>query len=257
MKSFLVAIPAVAIAFATTASAADMGLPMKAPAPLATPVFSWTGCYLGGNVGAGANFSSWTDSEYEGNGIGAVAGGQVGCNYQIKRLVVGIEGEFDWSGIRNRYNENYPEIGDPDYNNGSYIYSTQTQNLWDSTLALRAGFTPWDDLLIYGKVGAAWGSFKNSETCCNYSALDPDNYSYYSGAKVVTGLVFGAGFEYAITQNWTAKLEYEYIDYGNPSFNFAYNSQNDGTPVSGSYTTTNGQHMQIVKVGLNYLFTMR
>jgi outer membrane immunogenic protein len=146
--------------------AADMPLKVPAYVPTAT-VFNWTGCYIGANVGDGWNDSGWSDSYYYGNGIGAVAGGQAGCNYQINKFVVGAEGEFDWSGITNNTSYNDPTT-DPAYA-GSYAYSTRTQNRWDATLALRAGFVPLDNLLIYGKVGVAWGSYKLSTACCNYA----------------------------------------------------------------------------------------
>ena len=84
------------------ATAADLRLPVKAAPVAAAPLFSWTGCYVGAHVG-GATIHTFTATNFEGsastsdNGSGAVAGGQVGCNYQQGNWVFGVEGEGAWS----------------------------------------------------------------------------------------------------------------------------------------------------------------
>jgi len=82
------------------AKAAD--LPVRAPAYVA-PVFSWTGFYIGGNIGGawaqrdvtdsvlGLNFDNGTS-----NGV-FIGGGQIGGNYQVGNFVRGVEGDFDWA----------------------------------------------------------------------------------------------------------------------------------------------------------------
>ena len=90
-------------------SAADMALPMKA-APVVP--FTWTGCYVGVQAGIGAQTDGFASTfvgrdleSFSGNGangLGAIAGGQIGCNYQINQLVVGVEGDGVWSGIKTR-----------------------------------------------------------------------------------------------------------------------------------------------------------
>src|ERR1700688_716690 len=88
------------IGFASMASAAD--LPVKAP--VAAPAYSWTGCYIGGNLGGG-----WTHKEFhfraedEGtlNVGGFVGGGQVGCDYQFaSNWLIGVQGMFDGTTIK-------------------------------------------------------------------------------------------------------------------------------------------------------------
>ena len=81
---------------AAPAMAAD--LPAKAP-PYVAPAWSWTGCYVGVHAGGGIHHSDYTDDAGQGGNIGAVAGGQAGCNYQIRQLVVGIEGEAYWANL--------------------------------------------------------------------------------------------------------------------------------------------------------------
>ncbi len=91
-----------------SAQAAD--LPRRpAPAPVAPvayapPVYNWSGFYVGGNIGAGFANSSWTDP-FTGahdtfNKSGFLGGGQVGANVQFNALVLGIEGDFDWTGLK-------------------------------------------------------------------------------------------------------------------------------------------------------------
>src|ERR1700751_1919277 len=75
-----------------------------APVAYAPPVYNWSGFYVGGNLGAGFADSSWTDP-FTGahdtfNKTGFIGGGQVGANWQINALVLGIEGDFDWTGLK-------------------------------------------------------------------------------------------------------------------------------------------------------------
>src|SRR2546429_6563124 len=83
-----------AIVCAGAASAADLAarpMPYAAPAP----VFSWTGCYVGVHGGAGVLLDQGFESGgvmRDRHGVGGLAGGQIGCNYQTGMLVLGIEG---------------------------------------------------------------------------------------------------------------------------------------------------------------------
>ena len=98
--SAAVAVSAVfGIGAASAADLAGKAMPYAAPAP----VFSWTGCYVGVHAGAGVlldqGFQSQTSSD-DRHGVGGLAGGQIGCNYQTGMLVLGIEGEGFWSGMK-------------------------------------------------------------------------------------------------------------------------------------------------------------
>src|ERR1700726_4574474 len=69
--------------------------------PVAAPVFSWTGFYIGGNLGGGWNRGNVVDSAFgvnfpNGNSTSFLGGGQVGGNYQIGAFVIGAEAAFDW-----------------------------------------------------------------------------------------------------------------------------------------------------------------
>src|SRR2546430_16816788 len=100
LKIFSAALAVSAVVCAGAASAADLAarpMPYAAPAP----VFSWTGCYVGVHGGAGVLLDQGFEArgaQFDRHGIGGLAGGQIGCNYQTGMLVLGIEGEGFWSG---------------------------------------------------------------------------------------------------------------------------------------------------------------
>lgn len=108
MKKLLIAGVALAALIGTPALAADMEV--KVPLPPA-PVFSWSGCYLGGNAGGAVSHVTTTDTlgttgtgvaQYQANGsptmdsIGVTVGGQIGCNWQVNRVVFGIEADGEY-----------------------------------------------------------------------------------------------------------------------------------------------------------------
>src|SRR5438876_8537115 len=105
-KALLGSVALAALAFCGPAWAADM--PRKAPvappaAAPAAPVVTWTGCYVGGNIGGGWALKDWANpsSDFDGGGPGPrgtaalggfVGGGQIGCDYQFSgSWVIGIQ----------------------------------------------------------------------------------------------------------------------------------------------------------------------
>ena len=258
------------------ASAADM--PVKAyKVPVAAPAaFSWTGCYIGAHAGYGwgrnkndfgtAVRSGATeepgpafDSEFgpfDHNTRGGVLGGQAGCNYQFQQnWVVGIEGELFWSGLKGSFTapEDGGGVGDP----GTFT-QFESRNRWDADLALRLGYT-WGRSLLYGKAGVAIGNFNYIETHDDFPTTHScpgvafvgnqfiNGQCSVSFSKTAPGLLLGVGWEYAFTNNWSGKVEYNYINFG--SFNLPY--PNAAAPIQ-SFSVHETKH--IVKVGVNYLF---
>jgi outer membrane immunogenic protein len=179
-----------ALAFNGSAFAADMAV--KAPPP--PPVFSWTGCYVGGNLGGG-----WTHKHFEftdggqlfdegtlGQG-GFIGGGQLGCDYQFgSNFVVGVQGMFDGTTIK----------GTETFFSGIDQFNEQyAVNLhWFTTLTGRVGFLATPSLLLYGKGGAAWVN---------------ERINYVPGVEVVastgnttrSGWDAGAGIEWMFAPN--------------------------------------------------------
>lgn len=253
----LLATAAAAVGFSSAAFAADLGIPLKAE-PVAPPPYSWTGCYIGAQVGGGLQTDAFANYEggYYANGGqnqyggGAIAGGQLGCNYQTGwqalggAVVLGIEGDGFWSSMRNSNTYGYQ------YTDGEgYSETYKTQNKWDADIAARFGLA-FGQTLLYSKLGAAWGHF-------NFSYTESYNYSpnYYSdnGSATLPGVLLGLGVEYAVLPHWTVKLEYDYYGYLQKSvaFNECYSGVCDTTY---QYNETLGASKQIVKVGVNYKF---
>ena len=136
---------AAAISLTGSALAADLPVYSKAPAPL----WSWTGCYAGLNVGIGWSKVGMADGAGNsldiGNGNGAMGGGQVGCDYQIsKSWVIGVEGEFDAAKLEGN-------ALDP---TGTIF--TNTKLPWTSTVTGRLGYVIEPITLLSFRGGAAF-----------------------------------------------------------------------------------------------------
>jgi outer membrane immunogenic protein len=229
----------------TAARAAD--LPVKAPPPPPMPVFSWTGFYIGANVGGAWANGGWRDSllltNFNNNNNGVfIGGGQVGGNYQIGSFVIGGEWDFDWAANNN----NSTGVIIPGVGN---ILVTNN-NRWITTVAARFGFAV-DHWLFYGKAGGGWVGTNNltvtnvttgvSLTCGNFTNCGNNNTG---------GWLVGAGIEYAFAPNWTVKAEYDYLGLGNRSFTIPATSP----LLAGDTFNSNNRNVQMVKVGVNYLF---
>jgi outer membrane immunogenic protein len=234
------------------ASAADLAVKAM---PYAAPVrvFSWTGCYAGVHAGAGAMRDSVgaislmeVGTDY--TGTGGLAGGQLGCNYQDGNWVFGLEGEGYWSGMKST---------DTSLNSEGFGSRETAKNKYDFSIAARAGIT-FDRTLVYGKAGWVWGKFDFLSTdtrfCCSITGgprLITD-----AASDTLNGLLLGVGIEHALTNNWTVKLEYNYLKYGSKELSFT-TCDNDRIPTCfAAGTTTVHADKQIFKIGANYLFNM-
>jgi outer membrane immunogenic protein len=231
MRSLLVAVGLAALS--GTAMAADMSRPVyKAPPAGVMPVaYDWTGFYIGGHVGYGWAEKDWRDAfglNVSSKADGFLGGGQVGFNYQIGQFVLGAEGDFSWSGITGG-TSTAAFIGAP----LGATFNTDVN--WVSTLTGRVGLA-FDRWLVYGKGGVAWA---NDTFSTNFYTLPASA----SVSETRIGWTAGAGVEYAFAPQWTAKLEYNYMDFGTRAVSFA-----PGT------LTDIDQQMHVVKLGVNYKF---
>jgi opacity protein-like surface antigen len=259
MKQLFLAGAAVAALAAVPAMAADM--PLKAPPP-PPPVFSWTSCYLGGHVGIGidVNRNDFVNAVASGAGEagegfgpfnnqsqgGGVAGAQLGCNYQIDQTwVVGIEGEGLWTDITSGVTE--PEdAADP----AGTFSRFESRNRWDADVAFRLGYAA-DRSLIYGKAGVAWGGFDFTEWHDDF----PTTHGCPGGGtcsvtftETRPGLLLGGGWEYAVSNYLTFKVEYNFIAFRKGDIPYP-----DAAAAIQSFSVSDTVH--IVKFGLNWRFS--
>ena len=236
------------------AKAADLppAQPMAPRAPVAyipaAPMFSWTGFYIGGNVGGGWSRGNVTDSFFgvnfnNSNSASFLGGGQIGGNYQIGSFVIGAEADFDWF-ANNNNSGNGTTVVLP--GGAATVLQASANNRWETTLAARFGYA-WDHALFYGKAGGGWvgaGNFTVTNVGTGASVA-------LSNSNTNVGWLVGAGVEYAFTQNWTAKLEYDYLALNNASFTVTVPS----TGIVDTFTN-GGRNIQTVTVGINYLFNL-
>ncbi len=226
-------------AMCTSAFAADLAPRMayKASPAAVAPQFSWTGCYVGGNAGYGQASRNWNTTattpvtafiSQHTSGGGFVGGGQLGCDYQSGNWVVGIEGMFDGSTIN--YNTSL---------NGILPGASLTDKVDGfGTVTGRLGWAA-DRSLLYVKAGGAWDR-------TNGAINGPAGFSSESHSANNSGWVVGGGWEYALTQQWSGKIEYDYMGFGNRTV---------GYPLTTAGTVTFAkQNLQTILAGLNYHF---
>ena len=237
---------------AFAANAADLPPAPRAPVPYmpaAIPVFSWTGFYIGGNLGGAWSRGNVVDSRFgvnfdNGNQASFVGGGQIGGNYQIGSFVIGAEAVFDWLANNNNSGNGTSVPAIPALGTPAAILRASANNRWETTLAARFGYA-WDHALFYGKAGGGWvgaGNFAVTNVGTGASVA-------FNNGNTNTGWLVGAGFEYAFTQNWTTKVEYDYLALNNASYNVTV----PGLGVVDTFTN-GGRNVQTLTVGVNYLF---
>jgi outer membrane immunogenic protein len=160
-------------------------------------------------------------------------------------LVLGIEGEGFWSGMK----INQDQFGFGPSSN-TIIGSTRIRNKWDYDVAFRLGVA-FDRALVYGKAGWVVGGFDwNFGTTPAFPFGGPFTNR---GSSTLDGLLIGVGLEYAFLNNWTVKFEYDYLGFG--SKNVLFNGSCPSClPTTYTFTQNVSFDKHIFKVGLNYLF---
>jgi outer membrane immunogenic protein len=228
-RSLCLAIAAVAFG-AISAQAADMPPrpPMFYKAPVAEQGFNWSGFYAGLNAGYDWGRTSWNDpaaGAASGNfrASGGLIGGQLGYNWQTGNAVLGIETDADWMNVKG----STAGSGGVCATDGGG--QCQTQQNWLGTTRVRAGYA-FDRWLPYLTGGVAYGNIK---------AMQPTGTSTSTRA----GWAAGAGLEYGINRNWSAKVEYLHIDLGTATFMGA---------ASGTNTLAVPLTDNLVRAGINY-----
>jgi outer membrane immunogenic protein len=246
-----------AIAVGGSAFAAE---PLPAPPP-PVPVFTWSGVYLGGQIGYAWGkdnviFSGTDNALNLANGSfgegpqGVIGGGHVGYNLQYNRWVLGLEGSVDGTSLRKT-------VGVPlaasDGVTGSMTASSNAGV--QGSVRGRIGLA-WDRVLLFGTGGVALTSFNTTYT---------DSTGFFTGVPGTNanisvtraGYTFGGGIEYAITNNWSVQAEYRYSNFGHTNdFPFSNPSAIVGLPPGGFFFAQHYLKENQVQVGFSYRFDM-
>jgi outer membrane immunogenic protein len=231
-----------AFAFSAAALAADM--PVKAPPPVVVAVYNWTGLYIGIQGGY-----AWGDTRHEQQVFaadtgdfrikGGLVGGTVGYNYQVNSIVLGIEADYSWSGIK----------GDA----GPFVVGTfgcglaprgcVTEVEHFGTVRGRLGVVA-NQFLIFASGGWAYG--RVHAFLDGVSGQPPFGYN---GSGYRSGWAAGGGVEYGFTPNLSAKLEYLRVDLGK----LTYGQPGMVACNLGSCATATAE-FNVIRAGLNWRF---
>jgi outer membrane immunogenic protein len=204
------------VAFAGAASAADMPARMATKAVPYLAVYNWTGFYVGANLGYG--WARDTAGGASTNLNGVIGGGQIGYNWQMNNLVVGLETDFQGSGQK----ASASGVG----------FSVTERVRYFGTVRGRIGYA-WDRTLLYATGGYAYTNVGGDLTVGAVTA---------STNTTKSGYTVGAGLEYAFAGPWSAKIEYLYVDSGTTSLTLA--------GITSDVRIKNN----IARVGINYRF---
>jgi outer membrane immunogenic protein len=241
---------ALSIGIAQAAFAADLP-PRPAPppppvkAPVVIPLYSWTGCYIGGNGGG-----VWVNKDYSLTGVAVaglggvvfpavglgghdassgIGGVQLGCNYQFGGgFVIGIQGDYEWMKATGSHVDPFV---------GLTSLTSSTKSL--ASVTGRIGYA-WNRFLGYVKGGGAW---------------ERDDYTWFviavpaavvAGSETRSGWTVGVGGEYAFLDWLTGFIEYDYYDFGTRSV-----ALSDGVVT---FNFDIKERKSVVKAGLNLKF---
>jgi outer membrane immunogenic protein len=205
---------------------------MPAKAPVAIPLFSWTGFYVGGNLGGVWLDSSMTETtsgiailSVPSNTIeqtGLIGGVQAGYNLQYSGLVLGIETDIGFVSADER-----ESLGGP-------FHRSDLSAL--ATVRGRVG-AAFDRLLVFATGGAAFARLTHEVV---HPVFGPARRSGWT-----SGWTIGGGLEYALSNHWTVKAEYLYVDLGDETAR---------TAGPTAYTFAFEDSASIARAGINYKF---
>lgn len=243
---------ACAAALGTAANAADAVV--EEAAVIVEPGFTWTGGYIGVNVGYG-----WGDFEqdfnatspflldplnegFDADGDGILGGAQAGFNWQTGQFVFGVEVDVQAANIDGGANRFF------DFGLATLDADVSTEIDWFGTARGRIGFVPTERLMIYGTGGLAFGETTSTASYEAVTSIGSPIGDSASSKDTRTGWAAGAGAEYAFADNWTLKAEYLYVDLGEETF------LNLEEPGIFEADLTSDVTLQTVRLGINYKF---
>jgi outer membrane immunogenic protein len=241
MKSFLLATVGLValVGIAAPASAADMAVKARPPAPVIAPIYDWTGFYIGANGGWGQSHNCWDFVDPVGvitaNGCrdrsGGLVGGQIGYRWQASQWVFGLEAQGDWADLSNtRQSLLFPALATRTKTDGIGLFTGQIGYAWNAAL-------------LYVKGGAA-------VTSNRFSVLDNvTGFEFASASSTRWGGTVGVGFEYGFTPNWSFGVEYNHLWMGDSN-----NSFTAAALPAAFFNNRVSQDVDMVTARINYRF---
>mgnify|MGYP001428880138 CR=1 FL=1 len=234
-----------AAAAAHAAAAAD--LTPRLGGVEAPPAFSWSGFYLGVHGGYGWGSSDWTvintlpptgaTSTANPRSAGLLGGIQLGADHQFGNWVLGVGADFSLIDGAASGASTLVSLG------GTTTVA-HSEIDWLATFTARFGYA-FDRSLFYVKGGISGAEFKDDYLLSGpVAAVDSGTLG-----NIRVGWTIGAGYEYAIFDNWTARIEYDYLDFGSTAENFVFSGL---TNVAINQSIE--RKLQLVSVGIGYKF---
>jgi outer membrane immunogenic protein len=291
MKNLLFAsIALAALSASGPALAADI-LP-KAPA-YQPPAWTWSGFYFGAHVGAGWAHKEWSDVEQScftppvcrplnlgsHNAKGVLGGFQVGWNWQFGAVVFGIEAQYSFADLKGDHQDSFSAAFGISGVGSNFNQLDKHDRFFTNidrvaTIAGRFGLVagPGDRTLFYVKGGAAYAkddfAATTNESVVNCSVgvpagcLDVNTNGALAASNTRWGWMVGAGLEFGLFDNWSAKVEYNYLDFGSDTVTLV--GTENRVQLGAGLSETNAvrrdvgidQTMHVVKFGLNYRFSL-
>jgi outer membrane immunogenic protein len=242
MKKLVLAASIVLLGTAT-ASAADLAPRYyKAPPPVLSPLYNWSGFYAGINGGWGTSHNCWTRTATAGVAIlpaaegchdadGGTVGGQIGYRWQASNWVFGLEAQGNWADFRG--------------SNASLLFGgVATNRTKIDAFGLFTGQVgyAWNNVLAYVKGGAAVTD-NRYDGLATISGLVTDT----AGSNTKWGGTVGAGLEYGFAPSWSFAVEYDHLFMGTD--NYAFNTAGLATR-----NESIKQDADLVTVRVNYRF---
>ena len=237
MKNILIAAVVIGLSGAS-ASAADLPVRNYTKAPAIVAPYDWSGFHVGANAGYASSRFNWffTDDptapgpaglEGPHSSTGAVAGGQIGYNWQMASWVLGVEAQGNWANLSGQSASQFF----PGFINRSRIDAL-------GFFTGRLGYA-WNNTLLYAKGGAA---------------VSHNTFDYFGAAPGTAppenrwGGVAGAGLEYGFAPNWSVGVEYLHGFFGTRRISFVQ------TGPFGLPSDDISQTLDMVTARINYRF---
>jgi len=254
MKKIFLATAGLGVMVLSSASAADLAVKARSAAP--SPVWDWTGFYAGVHAGAGWGTTESTLTSISAPGIPAVifnlpiaqnsrtgflGGGQVGYNFQSGWAVFGVQADVAGLDVKGTT----PCLT---------VLSCTAKSDWLGTATGRIGGVVADKMQVYVKGGAAWLHTTHTVTIPAAGIGGIGTGTSSSVEMTSFGWLLGLGAEYAFSPNWSAFLEYDYIEFDKKSTVLDLSTLGGlgAGAVTGNVDFKN--KLSIAKVGLNYKF---